>query len=71
MLAKFSLKPPLSGGHWRMASPSGGSILMTSAPKSASSMPQKGPEAIWQHSTTRTPASGRVEGRAAGHAPGL
>ena len=34
---------------------------MTSAPKSANSMPQKGPAATWQNSTTRTPANGAVE----------
>ena len=43
--AKFSLKPPDSGGHCRNVSPPGGSTLMTSAPISASSIPQKGPAA--------------------------
>src|SRR5690606_31169928 len=57
--AKFSEKPPRIGGHWRSASPPGGSTLMTSAPKSASSIAQNGPAATWQNSTTRTPASGR------------
>ena len=58
--AKFSLKPPLKGGHWRMASPSGDSILVTSAPKSDSSMPQNGPAATWQNSMTLTPCRGLV-----------
>src|SRR5689334_4037856 len=39
-----------------MPSPAGGSTLITSAPWSASSMPQYGPAAIWQNSMTRTPA---------------
>src|SRR5690606_28106838 len=35
-----------------------GSILMTSAPKSASVLPQKGPAISWPSSMTRTPARG-------------
>jgi len=58
--AKFSLKPSLIGGQERRASPAGGSIFSTSAPMSASSMPQKGPAATEQNSITRTPARGRA-----------
>src|SRR5688572_19779333 len=47
------------GGHWRIESPPCGfSTLITSAPMSASSMPQKGPAATAQNSITRTPESG-------------
>src|SRR3972149_6499092 len=35
----------------RLGSPSGGSTLMTSAPKSARSLVQKGPEMVWDRST--------------------
>src|SRR3954454_4329014 len=56
--AKFSLKPLLMGGHWRKASPSGGSTFTTSAPMSARSCPQNGPDATEQNSTTFTPESG-------------
>src|SRR5919107_1286368 len=46
--------------HTRMGSPlPGGSILMTSAPKSARSCPQKGPASKLPISTTRTPSRGR------------
>src|SRR5919206_4460562 len=46
--------------HSRMGSPlPGGSILMTSAPKSARSWPQKGPASKLPISTTRTPSRGR------------
>src|SRR5215211_151829 len=45
----------------RMGSPlPGGSIFMTSAPKSARSWPQKGPACRLPISTTRTPSRGRV-----------
>src|ERR687890_2201376 len=45
----------------RMGSPlPGGSILMTSAPKSARSWPQKGPASRLPISTTRTPSRGRT-----------
>src|SRR5580704_11066343 len=39
-----------------MKSPSGGSILMTSAPRSASSRVQYGPDTMVVKSSTRTPA---------------
>src|ERR687893_1998286 len=46
--------------HTRMGSPlPGGSTLMTSAPKSARSWPQKGPASRLPISTTRTPSRGR------------
>src|SRR3954471_7822049 len=45
--------------HSRSASPFGGaSTLMTSAPKSASSVPTNGPAMSWPNSTTRRPWSG-------------
>src|SRR4029077_5789774 len=40
--------------------PSGFSILMTSAPMSASNTPARGPARAWPTSMTRTPSSGRV-----------
>src|SRR4051812_12572048 len=43
----------------RIASPPGGaSIFTTSAPKSPSSVPTKGPAKSWPNSMTRTPVSG-------------
>jgi hypothetical protein len=47
----------------RIASPVGGSTLMTSAPRSASTWAPRGPATKAEKSTTRSPASGRV-GRA-------
>src|SRR4051794_35899819 len=48
--------------HSRSASPFGGaSTLMTSAPKSASSVPTYGPAMSWPNSTTRRPVSGPSE----------
>src|SRR6266566_4847817 len=43
-----------------MSSPSGGSILMTSAPTSASSRAQYGPASMIEKSSTRMPSSGAV-----------
>src|SRR5207302_7509248 len=43
-----------------MSSPSGGSILMTSAPTSASSRAQYGPASMIEKSSTRRPPSGAV-----------
>src|SRR5687768_8935982 len=49
------------GGHWRIESPPCGfSTLTTSAPMSASSMPQKGPAATAQNSMTLTPDRGKT-----------
>ena len=44
----------------RSPTPSGSSILITSAPCSARTMPAKGADTIWAASTTRTPASGSI-----------
>ena len=43
----------------RVLSPAKGSILMTSAPRSASTMPQDGPIAMCENSMTRNPCNGR------------
>src|SRR5882724_10637452 len=43
-----------------MSSPSGGSILITSAPTSASNRAQYGPASMIEKSSTRTPSSGAV-----------
>src|SRR5574343_379425 len=51
-------KPPPAPGKWRVRSPSGGSTLITSAPRSASTRPQAGPMTMWLNSTTRRPSSG-------------
>src|SRR5688572_11154669 len=56
----------------RVLSPSSGSTLMTSAPRSASTSPQVGPMTMCANSTTRTPSSGSTEslGNAGeGHVP--
>jgi hypothetical protein len=53
-------KPEPAPSRRRVRSPSIGSILMTSAPMSASTMPQVGPITMWVNSTTRRPASGCV-----------
>src|SRR5208337_1438755 len=53
--AKYALLPARIGGCVRMKSPSGGSILITSAPRSASSRVQYGPDTIVVKSSTRTP----------------
>ena len=55
------LIPPLNGGpQERVSSPAPGrSTLITSAPRSASSMVAYGPERIRVKSSTRIPASGR------------
>src|SRR5579862_1122432 len=45
------------GGHARRPSPSGASTLTTSAPRSASSMPQNGAAAMCPNSSTRRPSS--------------
>src|SRR2546422_7261277 len=52
--------PSLWGGHVRDSSPEPrSSTLITSAPRSASSMPQKGPARTREQSMTRTPSSAR------------
>ncbi len=50
--------------RWRYGSPSIGSILMTSAPRSASITPAVGPAMIVANSTTVMPSSGRPGGGA-------
>ena len=53
--------PDFSRPHWRIGSPTPGcSILMTSAPKSARSCPQKGPASRTPVSRTRRPSSAGV-----------
>src|SRR5690349_20359042 len=46
------------GPSWRVVSPSGGSILMTSAPRSPSCWAAHGPSTTVVQSTTRMPESG-------------
>src|SRR5712691_3967615 len=46
------------GPSWRVVSPSGGSTLMTSAPRSPSCWAAHGPSTTVVQSTTRTPESG-------------
>src|SRR5919197_5847422 len=41
-------------------SPSGGSTLITSAPRSANSTPQYGPASMWPTSMMRMPSRGRL-----------
>ena len=51
-------KPAPAPSSRRVRSPSIGSILMTSAPMSASTMPQVGPITMWVNSMTRRPVEG-------------
>jgi hypothetical protein len=53
---KVGKKPEPEPSSRRVLSPSMGSTLITSAPRSASSMPQVGPMTMWVNSTTRMPA---------------
>src|SRR5574341_2448573 len=56
------LSPLRIGGMWRSQSPPpGGSILITSAPKSARMRVQKGPGSSMVRSSTRIPARGAAE----------
>src|SRR5215813_7085694 len=57
MLQKPGLSPPLPPAMLRVVSPPGGSTLTTSAPRSPSSMAQKGPAITCVASSTRRPAS--------------
>jgi hypothetical protein len=66
MEAAYSDTSPTCWPIWRTGSPSGGSILITSAPKSASSRVQAGPAMVVQISMTFSPASGPV-GRSGVH----
>ena len=51
-------KPMPAPSSVRVRSPSIGSTLITSAPRSASTMPQVGPITMWVNSTTFSPANG-------------
>jgi hypothetical protein len=51
-------KPIPAPSRLRVRSPSIGSTLITSAPRSASTMPQVGPITMWVNSTTFRPAKG-------------
>src|SRR5205823_7803082 len=51
-------KPAPAPSSRRVLSPWIGSTLITSAPRSASTIPQVGPITMWVNSTTRRPASG-------------
>src|SRR5574337_294176 len=55
----------------RVRSPSTGSTLITSAPRSANVMPVAGPMIMWEISSTRTPLSGRSSGVRYGEGAGL
>ncbi|KAG1578015.1 hypothetical protein G6F46_015817 [Rhizopus delemar] len=55
-------KPAPEPSSRRVESPPIGSTLMTSAPRSASSMPQVGPITMWVNSMTRMPSYGRRDG---------
>src|SRR5215212_10973001 len=57
---KEVLAPLRKGGRDRIMSPSGDSILITSAPRSASSRVQCGPAIVVVKSTTRMPARASV-----------
>src|SRR5437667_4991177 len=57
---KLVLAPCRSGGRVRIMSPSGASILTTSAPRSASIRPQCGPAIVVVKSSTRRPAKALV-----------
>src|SRR3954453_16747154 len=57
---KLVLAPLRSGGRVRIMSPSGASILITSAPRSANSRVQCGPAIVVVKSSTRTRSSAPV-----------
>src|SRR2546421_7612040 len=54
-------KPAPACSSRRVLSPSSGSTLITSAPRSASIRPQEGPITMCANSTTRTPSSSGTE----------
>src|SRR3954471_3735156 len=64
IIRKEAASSPIFGGtEWRGSSPFGDfSILMTSAPMSASIRVQVGPAMTWVRSTTLRPASGSLRG---------
>src|SRR5687767_555895 len=53
--------PAPAASSRRVLSPAGGSTLITSAPRSASTSPQDGPITMCANSTTRTPSSGSTK----------
>src|SRR5438270_7797213 len=56
---KLDDSAPRNGAVWRtMSPPAGFSTLITSAPRSASCIPQKGPAMKLPTSSTRTPSNG-------------
>src|SRR5437867_5828683 len=58
---KLGLSAPTAPGICRVESPAGGSILMASAPRSASSIAQNGPAITCVTSSTRNPSSLAIE----------
>src|SRR2546427_1729290 len=54
---KLGLSPRTAPGICRVESPDGGSILITSAPRSARTIAQNGPAITWVTSSTRRPSS--------------
>src|SRR5207237_8620775 len=58
---KTGKKPAPACSRRRVLSPSSGSTLITSAPRSASMRPQEGPITMCANSTTRTPSSSGTE----------
>src|SRR5260370_20071629 len=58
---KTGKKPAPACSRRRVLSPSSGSTLITSAPRSASISPQEGPITMCANSTTRTPSSSGTE----------
>src|SRR4051812_36281763 len=54
-------KPAPAASRRRVLSPTSGSTLITSAPRSASTRPQEGPITMCANSTTRTPSSGSTK----------
>src|SRR5207253_4205723 len=57
---KLGLSVPMAPGICRVESPTGGSTLITSAPRSARIMAQNGPAITCVTSSTRRPASARL-----------
>src|SRR5947207_5327839 len=58
---KTGKNPAPAASSRRVLSPSSGSTLITSAPRSASIRPQEGPITMCANSTTRTPSSNGTE----------
>src|SRR5581483_7042561 len=58
---KTGKKPAPACSRRRVLSPSSGSTLITSAPRSASASPHEGPITMCANSTTRTPSSSGTE----------